>query len=359
MAYGSNPDVNPVFAFFVVAATASLLRSLRSTQSGLGTDGSWLRRNWFWLLTSWLCLALASWMRFDTLVLVPALAALLLPRWRLALGFAVAAVLPLVLWNVADSILTQQAGRVMQVVSRDPTLEGSILSVGFSFLGAVWQTVTLPLLVLGLAGALRAMRHGRGRGWIVPALAHGAAFTGTTLVFHAGTQPRYFILIASIWAALAGVALAGILARSRFVGWSMVFLAALLLAWTPGWYPGNNFLWARRNPELRVIVDDVAARVGEAHVVWVAEESAYLYFCRIRPPLQRYHGLPRHDSDLQTVVDGLEDAQEAFACVQQASRPLLRWQKLLERVSGSWHVQLLEDRGTYRVFSMRRLPQDD
>jgi len=356
LAYGANPDVNPVFAFFIVAATAALLRAREGIGSpGSSPSGARLRHPFRVYALAWFCLAIATWMRFDAIVLVFALAALLLPRWRAAAAFALAAALPFAAWNVAQSRFSHEHGSVMSVVQADPTLGGSIVSVGFSFLGALWQAVTLPIVVLGVLGAVRAWRARAGRGWIMPAVSHLAALAGTTLVFHAGTQPRYYILVGSIAAAFAGVSVAGIASRSRGVGWAAVVLVGLLLVTTPQLYPGESDLWVRRNPALRQLVDEVERRSEGGHVVWVSEESGYFYACRAKPPTQLYHALPRPDSPPQAVLDGLRDADTAIACVQQRPLPVERWQRLLTLAGRGWVVEPLAEHGEYRLFTMYRV----
>ena len=356
VAYGANPDVNPVFAFFIVVATAALLRAREEQASSLSIpDGARQRHRFRGYVLAWFCLAIATWMRFDAIVLVFALALLLLPRWRPAVAFALAAALPFAAWNVAQSRLSPEAGSVMSVVQADPTLGGSIVSVGFSFLGALWQAVTLPIVVLAVAGAVRAWRARAGRGWIMPAVAHLAALTGTTLVFHAGTQPRYYILVGSIAAAFAGVGVAGITSRSRRVGWAAIALVALLLVTTPQLYPGESDLWSRRNPALRQLVDEVERRSEGGHVVWVSEESGYFYACRAKPPPRLYHALPRPDSPPQAVLDGLRDAETAIACVQQRPLPVERWQRLLTLAGRGWVAEPLAEHDGYRLFTLYRV----
>ena len=361
LAYGANPDVNPVFAFFIVAATAALLQAREASardarhSAVAGVPPAQVSHGFRWFFLAWFCLFIATWMRFDAIVLVFALAALLLPRWRAVALFALAASLPFVAWNVAQSRLSHGTGNVMSTVQEDPTLGGSLVSVSFDFLGALWLAVTLPVIVLSLAGALRAWGARAGRGWILPALAHLAALAGTTLVFHAGTQPRYYILVGSIAAAFAGVGLAGIAARSRAVGWATAMLAAILLVVTPQLYPDESDLWLRRNPELRQLVDEVDRRSEGGHVVWVSQESGYFYACRARPPIQLYHALPRADSEPQTVLDGLRDADTAIACVEQRPLPRERWQRLLALAGRGWLVEPLADHGDYRLFAMYRV----
>ncbi len=361
LAYGANPDVNPVFAFFIVAATAALLqaRAPSAQSAGLlaatGATKAPARPGFRWFVLAWFCLAIGTWMRFDAIVLVFALAALLLPRRRAAVIFALAGALPFLTWNVAQSMLSQEHKSVVSVIQADPTLGGSLVSISFTFLGALWQAVTLPVAVLGVVGGVRAWRARASRGWLVPALAHLAALAGTTLVFNAGTQPRYFILIGSIVAAYAGVGLAGITARSRSVGWATVVLATLLLVTTPQLYPGESDLWIRRHPALRQLVDEVERRSEGGHVVWVSEESGYFYACRAKPPLQLYHALPRADSEPQTVLDGLRDADTAIACVQQRPLPVERWQRLLTLAGRGWIVEPLAEHGEYRLFTMYRV----
>ena len=155
---------------------------------------------------------------------------------------------PVVLVEPSAGVLR---GGLLRARIKDPALGGSLVSNAFSYMGALWQSATLPVLVLGVMGMLRALIARKGRAWMLVALVHAASLAGATVILHAGTQPRYFILIAAVFAAYAGVAVAGILEAGRAVGWATVGLAAVLFVVTPPMYPGRNDLWIRRDPELR------------------------------------------------------------------------------------------------------------
>lgn len=340
LAYGSNPDVNPVFAFFVVASMASVSRGARKS-------------SWAWVLLGWFCLAIATWMRFDSLLLVPAIGLLLWPRLRAILVFVVSASLPLLVWNFVDSLVSHRAGHVVSTIRSDPTLQGSLISNAFSYSGAIWQAVTLPVLVLGLIGMARAMNAKRGRNWILLPLVHAVSLAGTTIVLQAGTQSRYFILIGSVFAAYAGVGLAGMFERSRLVGAATALLAIGLFVYTPSLYPGGNTLWARRDPQMRALVDHVARLSEGRDIVWVGD-SAYFYFCRKRPPLEQYHALSRADSDPGVVVAGLDHSNRALACVENNEVFLERWRSLLDKLEPMWRVERIDERGEFMIYGLRR-----
>jgi 4-amino-4-deoxy-L-arabinose transferase-like glycosyltransferase len=125
LAYGATPDVNPVFAFFMIAAVAAVWRAARGPQARL------------WLVTGWFCLATATWMRFESLALVPLVALLLWPRRGWCVGFALAGAAPIVLWNLANAYLSH--GGPLVTMSKDPSLGGSPVSLAFGYLGVFWQ----------------------------------------------------------------------------------------------------------------------------------------------------------------------------------------------------------------------------
>jgi hypothetical protein len=342
LAYGATPDVNPVFAFFVVAAMAAVSRGARP---GAGR----------WLLVGWWCLVTATWMRFDSLPLVPLVAALLWPRRLAILLFTLAGVAPLVGWNVVNAMLSQASGGgPLGVMAKDPTLGGSPISLAFGFLGAIWQAVTLPVVLLGLAGMWRAWKARTSRAWMLPIWGHLAALAGGVLVLGAGLQPRYFILIGTITAAYAGIGFAGIAARRRDVALAVGAAAAFLLATTPALNSQAHDLWIRRDPELRALADEVASRRGDRHVVWVAEEAGYFYACRVRPAVGTYHALPRADSDPAVLLEEIRQAPGVIAVVQQAELPRQRWGRLLELAAGQWYAETQFERGGYRVYFLQR-----
>lgn len=338
LAHGSTPDVNPVFTFLAVAAMAAAMHAGR----------------WRGFVLAALASAWATWCRFDAIAIVPGVAAMLWPHRLRAIALAVVSLVPFVLWNVADMLRTGQAGHVAQVVQQDPTLRGAPLSLAFSFLGGLWQAAPLPCLLLGIAGAVRALRARRGRGWMLLALLHAGALAGTTVVFQAGTQPRYFILTGTIAAAYTGVALGGLFAASRRVAWSAVALGLVALVVAPLAYPVERDLWIRRDPRLRQLVDTVHALSPDHDIVWVAEESAYLYVCRIGIAIERYHGMPRADSDPALVLTRLDDARQATACVQQATLPLERWSRFETLAAPTWNIQFVREVSGYKIYALDR-----
>lgn len=348
LAHGATPDVNPFFAFCAVASLAAAAAAHRAralvVEANAGRD---------FALAS-IAIAWATWCRFDAIALVPGVAALFWPQRLRALAFTVVSLLPFVAWNVADALHTGQAGHVAQVVRNDPTLVGSRLSLIFSYLGALWQAAPLPILLLGLAGAVRALQARRGRAWLILGVLHAGVLAGTTWFFQAGTQPRYFILVGAVCAAYAGVALAAITATSRRIAAAVVAIALVALVVAPFAYPVERDLWLRRDTRLRRLVDSVHAMRQGRDVVWVAEESAYFYLCRTRIPVSEYHGLPRHDSDPALALAQLQDASQAVACVQQASLPLERWTRFTALAAAEWDVRFAREQDGYAIYDLVR-----
>ena len=339
VAYGANPDNNPVFAFLVVAATAAVLRAARSDSKR-------------WLVVGWLLLSTATWMRYDALPLVPVLGLLLWPRRLLSVLFVCASLLPMAIWTVADSLITQTTGNVVGVILQDPSLKMSAAARAFHALGAVWHGITLPILVLGVMGVVRSLRARQGRAWMVLPLAHAAALAAAAVVVRAGTQPRYFILIGTVLGAYAGVAVAGVLERSRRVGFGVVALAAGLLALTPGMFPDDDELWIRRNPELRALADEVSLASQGQDVVWIGR-SAYYYCCRKRPPLERFHAISRYDYDPTQIIAGWRDAASVVVVVEQTPATMQQWEQFQQRAQG-WVAHPLGAQGGFDIYSLRR-----
>jgi hypothetical protein len=144
------------------------------------------------------------------------------------------------------------------------------------------------------------------------------------------------------------------LARDRAIGLAAAAVALLLIGLTPSFNPGAHDLWIRRDPELRALVDEVAARAQGRDVVWISEESGYFYACRVRPPLDRYHALPRPDSDPARLVEELRQVPATLAVVQQSELPRQRWEKLLELTASQWQAEPQFERGPYRVYVLQR-----
>lgn len=345
LAYGATPDVNPVFAFLPVAAVAAVQCSVR--RGG---------RRW-WVLGV-LAAAWATWCRFEAIGLVPAIGLLLWPRWRQVVAFALLGLAPFVAWNVLESLHAGQAGHVAQVVKNDPGLSGSLVSHAFSLIGAFWQSMPLPVLLLALAGAVRAARFRRGRGWMILAVLHAGALVATTLLFHAGTQPRYYILAGSVVGLYAAVGWAGIWAAAPRFGLAVAVLAGLLLAVLPGLFPGGNDLWIRRSPHLRSLVDDVRSQAADRDVIWVSEESGYFYACRVRPPAGRYHSMPRADSDPAALLAALHAPSGAVVAVEPHERAQQRWQRLAALAAPAYDVQAARVVQGYQIYDLVRRSVD-
>ena len=144
VAYGANPDNNPVFAFFVVAATAAVLRGARSDSKR-------------WLAVGCFLLATATWMRYDALPLVPVVGLLLWPRRLRSILFVCASLLPMVFWTVADSLISQKTGNVVGVILQDPSLNMSVTAKAFHQL-VRFGTGSPSRLVLGVMGMVRSLK---------------------------------------------------------------------------------------------------------------------------------------------------------------------------------------------------------
>jgi hypothetical protein len=216
--------------------------------------------------------------------------------------------------------------------------------------------VTLPVLLLGIAGMLRALRARAWRRWMLLPLGHAAAMLGAVVLLGAGLQPRYFILIATVAAAYAGAAIAGVFARDRIAGFAVAALGIVLLIATPGWFPSESELWVRRDPELRALVDAVHARSSGHDIVWVADDADYLYACRWRPAFGTYHALPRADSDPAALLVELESKPSALAVVQQTDLPVRRWARFAELAAGRWQFELLFEQSGYRIYGLQHTP---
>jgi hypothetical protein len=208
--------------------------------------------------------------------------------------------------------------------------------------------------VLGAAGAVRALAARRGRAWLVLGALHTAVLAATTLVFQAGTQPRYFILIGTVFAVYSGVALGGIFTTSRRIAAGVVVLALAAFVVAPAAFPNESDLWIRRSARMRELVDRVHAVGAGRDVVWVADESACFYLCRTGIAIERYHAMPRADSDPAVVLAGLRGATSAVACVQQTRLPLERWSKLEALAAPEWRMRVVDDHGGYRLYEMVR-----
>lgn len=339
LAHGSTPDINPVFALFPVVALASAQQYVHRGSP-----------RWLWLgclLAGW-----ATWCRYEAIALVPAIALVLWPRWKAMCLFVVGAFLPVVVWAWMESRASGQLGHVAHVMQNDPGLQGNNASHLFSLMGAVWQAVPLPVLLLGGAGAFRSLRARRGRAWMLPAAVHLAALTGAALLLGAGTQARYHILAGTVAAAYAGVGLAGVWRAHRGPAVGVAAVALVLFVIAPGLYPNDNDLWIRRSARLRAVVDEVRARAAGRDVAWVSEEAGYFYVCRARPPIARYHAMPRADSDPAALLRDL--AGEAIVAVQPADRARARWQDLVARASATYEIRPAGTVEGYEIYDMLR-----
>ena len=341
LAHGSTPDVNPVFAVFPVAAMVFARQYAR--------DRSAVRFLLACLFAGW-----ATWCRYEAVVLVPAIALVLWPRWKAMFLFVTGGFLPIVAWGWMESRTSGQVGHVAHVMQADPGLRGSMVSHLFSLTGSVWQAVPLPVMLLGAAGVVRSLRARRGREWMLLGSVHLAALTGAALLLGAGTQPRYYILVGTLAAGYAGIALAGVWRENfRVAAWVTV-LATLLFVIAPGLYPNDNDLWIRRSARLRTVVDDVRARASGGDVIWVSDEAGYFYACRVRPPLARYHSMPRADSDPAAVMAELEAAPAAVVAVEPQDRVRERWARFAALAAATYDVQPAGSVQGYQIYHLVR-----
>ena len=342
LAYGANPDVNPVFAFGIVAAVGALDRARRTS-----------RRRWF--IVAWMSASLAAWCRLEAVFLLPFLALPLWPRRRAMLAFIAASVVAPLAWYTTDFFATGRTANMVQVMQDDPSLSTSISGAIFSFFGIVWQGITLPWVVLGVAGMIRALRVGVGRTWIPLALMHVAALGGAAMILGAGLQARYLLLPAAICGAYSGVALGGVFESSRrWAAW-VAALAVGLVVVAPSMFPGRDDLWVRRSPRLQVLVDEVAQAAQGGHVVWISDESAYFYAVRTHTPIERYHALSRADEDPAQLLERLQTAATAVACVQMTKHPLAQWDTLRQLAADTWSIEPIAERPDYHLYRLRRI----
>lgn len=346
-AFGSTPDVNPVFAFLCAATVACAARASRTGA-------------WGWLGLGWVCAAFASWSRFEAFLLVPAFALPLWPRWRLAFAFGLACALPALVWNGLLYLESGQALRVLSAVQADRTLAQPRTSQVFGFLGAWWQAVPLPVAVLGVAGMGRALRFRCGREYVPLVVLHLGSLLAATWSTGTGNQARYLILLGSILAAYTGVAVAAMLQRSRRCGGALLVLAFGLTLVLPSAYPDPGVLWIQRSARLRGVVDCVAAvrvaqRLQAAPVVWVADESAFFFACRQRIPVGLYHALSRADTDPRPILAVLKSQPDVLACVRMNAESERRWADFLQIASGRWACESLASQCSgYRTYRLHR-----
>jgi hypothetical protein len=282
--------------------------------------------------------------------------------------FGAACLIPTVVWHGMALLSEDTSANVISVVRHDPTLlRGSKISSLFSFLGGFWQGITVPLLTFGVLGMLRAHIAQRGREWLPVLLLHLAALTAALAMTNQGTQPRYMILTGSILAAYSGVFIGAVYEASRPRGSLVMVFSGLLLGITPQMFPGGHDLWIRRNAPLREVVDTVRASCGNGsaavepknppcNVLWVADESAYFYACRVRPPIDSYHALSREDSDPNTVLDELKTADLVVAGVRQSAPAQGQWDRFVRCAADEWSIQVVaQGHHDYQVFRLRRL----
>ena len=347
-AHAATPDVNPVFAFLCVAAVCCAQRS---------AQGSFL-----WLVLGWVCVFFAAWSRFETFLLVPAFAAPLWRRWRRALVFALACLLPSVLWAAAVQQAHGDFMRLFHTLKVDPTLSRPLGSRVFDFLWAGWLAVPLSMALLGAVGGARALRWRRGAEFLPLLLLHLGSLLLATWSTGTGNQPRYFILVGSLAAAYAGAALGGALQRSPPSGLLLAALALVLVPWTGALFPHEGELWIRHIPRLRQVTDCVAAsRATEAlqaaPVVWIADEAGYFFLCRERLPVERYHSMPRAESDASAIAAALRGEPVTLVVLRDNAESERRWQALAAALGETWQV---EERGQrcadYRLLELRAPP---
>lgn len=119
-------------------------------------------------------------------------------------------------------------------------------------------------------------------------------------------------------------------------------------------FPGENDLWVRRSPRLRALVDDVRARASGQDVIWVSDEAGYFYSCRVRPPLARYHSMPRADSDPAAVMAELGAAPAAVAAVETQDRARERWSRFAALAAETYDVQPAGTVQGYQIYNLVR-----
>ena len=344
-AHAATPDVNPVFAFLCVAAVCCARR---------GTCGSML-----WLVLGWVCVFFAAWSRFETFLLVPAFAAPLWPRWRRGLLFALACLLPSVLWALAVQQAHGDFMRLFHTLKVDPTLSRPLGSRVFDFLWAGWLAVPLSVALLGAVGGARSLRWRRGAEFLPLLVLHLGSLLLATWSTGTGNQPRYFILVGSLLAAYAGTALGGALQRSRHPGMVLAAIAILLVPWTGALFPHEGELWIRHIPRLRQVADCVAAtRVAAAMqavpVVWIADESGYFFLCREHLPVERYHAMPRAESDPKAIAAALRGEAVTLVVLRDNAESERRWQGLAAAVGGDFQTEEMRERcADYRLLRLR------
>ena len=289
-----------------------------------------------------------------TFLLVPGIAILLWPRWRQALGVAVAGWIPTAGWN---AILYLRSGDALRVVNsvRTTYAVANWRTEVFTFAGSAWVGLTLPFIVLGCMGAVRALRVGRSRIWLPVLVLHTGALAAASLTAGQGNQPRYLLLAGSILAAYSGIALAGMIEQSRRLGALACIATGLLLAWAPRMYPTSHGIWVLRNQDLRRVVDHVATLRGERDVLWVGDESAFFFPCRASIPIERYHTVARLEGDPSRTSRELGSVREAVACVHRSERGQRLWTAFLEESSGEWLLQSEAPTGDYDVVRMQRI----
>ncbi len=328
-AHGATPDVNPVFACLCVVAVCCVVRAARGKSA--------------WLLCAWVCVFFASWSRFEAFILAPAFAAPLLPRWRRALAFMSACLLPAVAWGIAVHVANGDALRLFRTLQVDPTLMRPLASRVFDLLWSAWLGVPLSIALLGCAGAVRSLRHRRGTEFLPLALLHLGSLAGATWSTGTGNQPRYFILAGAIAAAYAGVALAGALRAARAWGAVLLGAALILVPWTTALFPHPGELWIRRLDRVRGVADCVAAQrvashLEQAPIVWIADEAGYFFLCRERVAVECYHAMPRAESDAGAILTALDGQPTVLVCVRENAESERRWQAFLHIASASFRA---------------------
>jgi len=220
MAYGSVSDVNTFFAFLLIASVAAVQRAVHTS-------------GWIWLVVAWVCIALAAWTRFETFLLIPAIAMLLWRKPVVMIVFALLSLVPTLTWNFLNFLSSGDPNMVYNAVRADTGLAVSRVSALFGLLTAAWQALTLPLIVLGALGMIRALKARRGREWMGLLFLHLAALSAATIVSATGNQARYLILAGAILAYYTGVAISGIAQTNRRMAGIVMLVAALAAAFLP------------------------------------------------------------------------------------------------------------------------------
>jgi 4-amino-4-deoxy-L-arabinose transferase-like glycosyltransferase len=323
MAYGSVSDVNTFFAFLLLAAVSAVQRAARTGRTR-------------WLVVAWLCIGLSAWTRFEAFLLVPGISGLLWPRLRWMVLFTLLSLLPTFFWNYLNYLSSGDPNMIYNAVRADTALAVSRVLALFGFVAAAWQSVTFPLMVLGVMGILRALRCQRGREWLGLLVLHLGALVAATVLSGTGNQPRYLILVAAILAYYAGVAIAGIAAFSRRAAIGVLVTSLIAIVLLPLAYADHRSLWIRQSPGLRAVMDCVSEHVTAGTLFWISDEASFMFPSHTGWPIQRYHHASRTDSDIRALSGKAQGTDVIWLCHNQTDYVLRQVQELLSLWEDAW-----------------------